>query len=43
MPSMPGMGDMFGGQAIAAPKKIDRDKLKKLRKASKDARKKNRK
>lgn len=36
-----GMGDMFGG-AIALPKVIDRDKQKKLRKAVKDARKKNR-
>lgn len=35
-----GMGDMFGG-AIAPPKVIDRDKQK-LRKAVKDARKKNR-
>jgi signal recognition particle subunit SRP54 len=42
MPGMPGMGDMFGGGALAAPKKIDREKLKKMRKASKDARKKNR-
>ena len=36
-----GMGDMFGG-AVAPPKVIDRDKQKKLRKAVKDARKKNR-
>ena len=42
MPALPGMPDMFGGGAVAAPKKIDREKLKKLRKASKDARKKNR-
>jgi signal recognition particle subunit SRP54 len=42
-PGMPGMGDMFGGGASgAAPRKIDRDKLKKMRKAAKDARKKNR-
>jgi signal recognition particle subunit SRP54 len=41
-PGMPGMGDMFGGGSAAAPRKIDRDKLKKLRKAAKDARKKNR-
>jgi signal recognition particle subunit SRP54 len=41
---MPAMGDMFGGAgALAAPKKVDRDKLKKMRKAAKDARKKNRK
>jgi signal recognition particle subunit SRP54 len=40
---LPGMGDMFGGAGLgAAPKKVDRDKLKKLRKAAKDARKKNR-
>ena len=37
-----GMGDMFGGGAAAAAKVIDRDKQKKLRKAVKDARKKNR-
>ena len=42
MPAMPGMGDMFGGETLAAPKKIDREKLKKMRKASQDARKKNR-
>jgi signal recognition particle subunit SRP54 len=42
MPAVPGMGDMFGS-AAGAPKKIDRDKLKKMRKAAKDARKKNRK
>ena len=42
-PGMPGMGDMFGSGAAAAPKKVDRDKLKKMRKAAKDARKKNRK
>jgi signal recognition particle subunit SRP54 len=41
-PGMPGMGDVFGGGSAAAPRKIDRDKLKKLRKAAKDARKKNR-
>jgi signal recognition particle subunit SRP54 len=41
-PGMPGMGDMFGGGSAAAPRKVDRDKLKKLRKAAKDARKKNR-
>jgi signal recognition particle subunit SRP54 len=39
---LPGMGDLFGGGDIAAPKKVDRDKLKKMRKAAKDARKKNR-
>lgn len=39
---LPQMGSMFGG-ASAAPKKIDREKLKKLRKQAKDARKKNRK
>jgi signal recognition particle subunit SRP54 len=42
MPGMPGMGDMFGGGALAAPKKVDREKLRKSRKAAKDARKKNR-
>ena len=41
-PGMPGMGDMFGGGAAQAQRKVDRDKLKKMRKAAKDARKKNR-
>jgi signal recognition particle subunit SRP54 len=41
-PGLGGMGDMFGGAAQATPKKDDRDKLKKMRKAAKDARKKNR-
>ena len=47
--SMPGMGDMAallggGGPGAAfAPKPVDRDKLKKVRKAAKQARKKNRK
>ena len=41
-PGMPGMGDMFGASGASSPKKVDRDKLKKLRKATKDARKKNR-
>ncbi|MCX6129872.1 MAG: signal recognition particle protein [Proteobacteria bacterium] len=45
---MPGMGDMasmFGGDpsAKAAPKPVDRDKQRKMRKAAKDARKRNRK
>lgn len=39
---MPGMGDMFGGAAPSVARKVDRDKLKKMRKAAKDARKKNR-
>ncbi len=40
---MGGMGDLFGGGLGAAtPKKVDREKLKKMRKAAKDARKKNR-
>jgi len=48
MPGMPGMADMmgaFGGMGgMGAPKRanVDRDKLKKLRKAAKTARKKNR-
>jgi signal recognition particle subunit SRP54 len=43
MPGLPGgLGDMFGGGQPSAPKKVDREKLKKLRKAAKDARKKNR-
>jgi signal recognition particle subunit SRP54 len=41
-PGIPGMGDMFGASGVSSPKKVDRDKLKKLRKATKDARKKNR-
>jgi signal recognition particle subunit SRP54 len=43
MPGMPGMADMFGGSAGVTQKKVDRDKLKKMRKAAKDARKRNRK
>lgn len=54
MPAMPGgfpggmpdLGSLFGGGGAAgglAPKKVDREKLKKLRKQAKDARKKNRK
>ena len=42
MPGMPGMGDLFGGGSALTPKKVDREKLKKLRKQAKDARKKNR-
>jgi signal recognition particle subunit SRP54 len=41
-----GMGDMFGGLgggSASVDRKVDRDKLKKLRKQAKDARKKNRK
>ena len=48
MGSMPGMGDMAGlfgqgGAPIAVAKPIDREKLKKMRKTAKQARKKNRK
>ena len=40
---MPDFGGMFGGESATAPAKIvDREKLKKLRKQAKDARKKNR-
>lgn len=39
---LPGMEDIFGGGAVTPAKKIDREKLKKMRKAAKDARKKNR-
>jgi signal recognition particle subunit SRP54 len=45
-PGMGGLADMMGmgaGVSAASPKKIDRDKLKKMRKQAKDARKKNRK
>lgn len=43
MGGIPGMGDLFGGGgATAKPKIVDREKLKKLRKQAKDARKKNR-
>lgn len=41
---MPDLGSLFGGGGAVAPaKKIDREKLKKMRKQAKDARKKNRK
>lgn len=42
MGGLPGMGDLFGGGTAAQPKKVDREKLKKMRKQAKDARKKNR-
>ncbi|MEY4630750.1 MAG: hypothetical protein RIQ81_870 [Pseudomonadota bacterium] len=43
MPGFGAMGDLFGGGAPeAAPRQVDRDKLRKMRKAAKAARKKNR-
>jgi len=45
MPDIGAMGGLFGGgagEAKAAPRPVDRDKLRKMRKAAKNARKKNR-
>jgi len=45
MPDFGAMGGLFGGgagEAKAAPRPVDRDKLRKMRKAAKNARKKNR-